>query len=254
MPISRKRFSKNKKSVKKSTKSRKNTRKHKKNTHRRKYKKSSKRFRFFGGNGDEEDEEVETCSICLEPLTNEQPIFTTECLNPDPEPNEDPYFHHKFHTDCIRGWCSRNERCKCPLCKAVLNPNPFPPPPNQFPAFDEIPPVIEFPNLYRVEFFKFHENPDTGEIEKVKISVHEMNDETINFLDRYFINQIHGLTQEHVDFFGDPAGVNPNGYINLHDNPTDVVIQDGDMDVDDDNIDNIDNISSATITQTNTHN
>jgi len=47
MPISRKRFSK-KRIPKKSV--RKNTRKHKKRTPHRKYKKSSKRLRFFGGN------------------------------------------------------------------------------------------------------------------------------------------------------------------------------------------------------------
>jgi hypothetical protein len=230
MPISRKTFSKNKKSVKKSTKSRKNTRKHKKNTHRRKYKKSGKRFRFFGGNGEDE-----LCAICLEPLTNGQPIFTTKC-------------HHKFHTSCIQGWCSRNQICNCPLCKAVLNPNPFPPPPNPFPAFDENPPVFEYPNLYRVEFFRFQENPSTGEIEKVKISVHDMTDETIHLLQEYFINEIPRLTPDHLDFFGDPARVNPNGYINLYNNLTGVEIPLGDMDV------NVGNIESATITRTNTHN
>jgi hypothetical protein len=245
MPISRKRFSfsKNKKSVKKSLKVKKNTRKNKKTTPRRKHKKSGKRFRFFGGNGDEDN-----CAICTEPLTNGQQIFTTDCINPNATPNSDPYFHHKFHTDCIRNWCSRSQNCKCPLCNAVLNPNPFPPPPNVFPAFANNPIVVEYPNLYRVEFFKFQENPSTGEIEKVKISVHDMTDETIYLLGEYFINQIQGLTPDHLDFFGDPARVNPNGYINLNENNNNVEIPLGDMDV------NVGNIDLATIIQTNTHN
>jgi Ring finger domain len=232
MPISRKRFSfsKNKKSVKKSVKSKKNTRKHKKTTPRRKNRKSGKRFRFFGGNGDED-----ICVICTDPLANGKEIFTTIC-------------GHKYHVDCIKDWCSRSQNCKCPLCNAVLNPNPFPPPPNVFPAFANNTSVVEYPNLYRVEFFKFQQNPSTREIEKVKISVHDMTDETINSLNGYFMRQIPGLTNEHLDFFGDPARVNPNGYINLYNNPTGVEIPLGDMDV------NVANIDSATITQTNTHN
>jgi len=249
MPNSRKRFSKNKKSVKKSKKSRKNTRKHKKNTPRRKYKKSSKRFRFFGGNGDEdededenENEEPDECSICLEFLTKGEPIFITNC-------------NHNFHPDCIIKHC-KYVTCRCPMCRIQLNSNPnpnpvVPPPPNVFPAFANIPIVVEYPNLYRVEFFKFHQNPETGEIEKVKISVNEMNNETINFLDTYFINQIHRLTNEDLDFFGDPEGVNPNGYINLHNNLRGVEIPLGDMEI---TIDNPSGIETATITQTNTHN
>ena len=233
MQISRKRFSKNKKSVKKSTKTRKNTRKHQKTTRRRKYKKSGKRFLFFGGNGEDE-----LCAICLEPLTNEKPIFTTIC-------------RHKFHTNCIQGWCSRNQECRCPLCKAVLNPNPFPPPPNVFTAFANIPSVVEYPNLYRVEFFKLRENPDTEEIEKVKISVHDMDDETINSLNGYFLEQIPGLTNEHLDFFGDPARDNPNGYINLYENENNIEIPLGDIEI---TINNPYDIVRATITQTNTHN
>jgi hypothetical protein len=249
MPNSRKRFSKNKKSVKKSKKSRKNTRKHKKNTPRRKYKKSSKRFRFFGGNGDEDncangDEDKcangdeDDCAICLESFTNGEPIFITKC-------------NHNFHPDCIRKWCSTSEICKCPMCNAVFEQNPFPPPPNVFAAFANNPIVVEYPNLYRVEFFKFQQNPSTGEIEKVKISVHDMDDETINSLNGYFMEQIPGLTNDHLDFFGDPARRDPNGYINLYNNPTGVEIPLGDMEI---TIGNSNDIETATITQTNTHN
>jgi hypothetical protein len=242
MPNSRKRFSKNKKSVKKSKKSRKNTRKHKKTTPRRKYKKFSKRFRFFGGNGDEEPDE---CSICLEFLTKGEPIFTTNC-------------NHNFHPDCIIKHC-KYVTCLCPMCRTKLNPNPnptpeedpVPPPPNVFPAFANIPIVVEYPNLYRVEFFKFRENRDTGEIEKVKISVHDMDDETINSLNGYFMGQIPGLTNDHLDFFGDPARRDPNGYINLYNNLTRVEIPLGDMEI---TIGNSNDIETATITQTNTHN
>lgn len=250
MPNSRKRFSKNKKSVKKSKKSRKNTRKHKKNTPRRKYKKSSKRFRFFGGNGDEdededenEDEELGKCSICLEFFTNGEPIFITNC-------------NHNFHPDCIIKHC-KYVTCFCPMCRTKLDPNPNPTPeedpvpPNVFPAFANNPIVVEYPNLYRVEFFKFRENRDTGEIEKEKISVHDMDDETIYLLGEYFKEQIPRLTNEDLDFFGDPARINPNGYINLYNNPTNVEIPLGDMEI---TINNPSGIETATITQTNTHN
>jgi hypothetical protein len=242
MPNSRKRFSKNKKSVKKSKKSRKNTRKHKKNTPRRKYKKSSKRFRFFGGNGDE-DEEPDECSICLEFLTNGEPRITTNC-------------NHNFHPDCIIKHC-KYVTCFCPMCRTQLNPNPNPSPeedpvpPNVFAAFANNPIVVEYPNLYRVEFFKFQQNPSTGEIEKVKISVHDMDDETINSLNGYFMEQIPGLTNDHLDFFGDPARINPNGYINLYNNLTRVEIPLGDIEI---TIHNSNDIETATITQTNTHN
>jgi len=142
------------------------------------------------------------------------------------------------------------------MCRTELNSNPNPnpvvlPPPNVFPAFANIPIVVEYPNLYRVEFFKFRENRDTGEIEKEKISVHDMTDETIYLLGEYFINQIQGLTNDHLDFFGDPARRDPNGYINLYNNPTDVEIPLGDMEI---TIGNSNDIETATITQTNTHN
>lgn len=246
MPISRKRYSKkinkkrfSKKKVKKVVNS-------KKRIPLNKRRKTRKQRHFFGGNGDE-DEDV--CPICTDSLANGQEIFTTDCKKENPKPlDNDPNFHHKFHVDCIRGWCSRNDICRCPLCKALLNPNPFPPVPNPFPVFENNAQPVEFPNLYRVEFFKFQQNPETGEIQKVKISVHNMSDQTIDSLEEYFLVQIPGLTRENLDFFGDPMLVNPNGYINLDENENNVEIPLGDMDID------IDNIETATITQTNTHN
>jgi hypothetical protein len=230
MPNSRKRFSKNKKSVKESTKSRKNTRKHKKTKPRRKYKKSSKRFRFFGGDGEDD-----ICSICHNSLTNGEEIFTTNCINPRAKSDEYRYFHHKFHTDCIRQWCSvsqnqnQNQICRCPLCNAVLNLN-----------------------LYRVEFFKVQQNPSTGKIEgKEKIDVRRMSHETIYLLNEYFKQLIPGLEYYYLDFSGHSVQANnPNGYINLYNNPSGAQIPLGNLPI---TIYNPAGINAATITQTNTH-
>jgi len=65
------------------------------------------------------------------------------------------------------------------------------------------------------------------------------------------MEQIPGLTNEHLDFFGDPARRDPNGYINLYNNLTRVEIPLGDMEI---TIHNSNDIETATITQTNTHN
>jgi hypothetical protein len=228
MPISRKRFSK-KRLVKKSMK--KNTRKYKKRTPRRKHKKSTKRVRFFGGYGEDED-----CAICTEPLTPET-TFTTNC-------------QHNFHRACIERWCSGKAMCPCPMCKTPLNPNPNPipyhdpqTPPGTPPNFG----VSEDTIYYKVEFFKFVNNPATGEIDRVKVSVHDMTDETLVLLERYFREQFRTLQSENVDFFGGQEEIgNPNGYILLY-SDSDPEIEEGDIDI---NIQNQDNIQSATITRT----
>ena len=218
MPVSRKRFSK-KRIAKKSV--RKNTRKHKKRTPRRKHRKSGKRFRFFGGFGEGGD-----CSICFLPLadnTNGE-VFTTNC-------------QHNFHRGCIEQACAHQAapECTCPLCRTVLNPNPNP--------------VVaeEIENLYRVQFFTFVDNQQTREIDRVPVNVQDIPDPEINILEDYFINQIPGLTPVNILFFGEEAGVNPNGYINLGANPNNVVINEGDMDVIDPAMPI--NIQSVTITR-----
>ena len=200
MPISIKKFSK-KRIAKKSMK--KNTRKHKKRTHRRKHRKSGKRFRFFGGFGEDED-----CSICFEPLTNGNPIFTTNC-------------QHNFHRDCIEDWCNGKAVCPCPMCKTSLVPNPNPNP------------VVTEPleHLYRVQFFTFVNNQQTGEVHRLPVDLHDIPEPEINILEDYFINQFPGLTSDNILFYGNSAGLNPYGYIDLDLDEiyNTVVINEGDM-------------------------
>lgn len=204
MPISKKRFSK--KRVKKSIK--KNTRKHKKRTTRRKYRKSGKRVRFFGGFGEDGD-----CAICTEPLTVGE-VFETNC-------------NHNFHLACIERWCNGKAECPCPMCKTPLNPNP-----NPNPVVPPPPPVVQvYDALYRVEFFTFVNSPQTGEIDRVPVSVYNISDADISILIDYFIGQIPGTEDENYLFFGDPYESNPHGYIELYENQRDVVINEGDMEI-----------------------
>jgi hypothetical protein len=168
---------------------RKNTRKHKKRTSRRKYKKSGKRFRFFGGFGEDEN-----CIMCEEPMTPKT-TFETNCK-------------HNFHRACIEQWCNGKAVCPCPICRTPLDPNPNP---NPVVALPQVEQPME--NLYRVQFFTFVNNPQTGEIDRVPVSVQDIPDPEINILEDYFIGQIHGLTPVNILFFGEEAGVNPNGYI-----------------------------------------
>ena len=220
MPISIKRFSK--KRVKKSVK--KNTRKHKKRTLGRKHRKSGKRFRFFGGFGEDGD-----CAICDETLTVGE-VFETNC-------------HHNFHRACIERWCNGKAVCPCPICRTPLDPNPNPNPLVALPQVELEP----MENLYRVQFFTFVNNPQTGEIDRVPVSVQDIPDPEINILEDYFINQIPELTPFNILFFGEEAGVNPNGYITLGENPNNVVVNEGEMDVIDPAMPI--NIQSVTITR-----
>ena len=225
MPVPRKRFSK-KRIAKKSV--RKNTRKHKKRTPRRKHRKSGKRFRFFGGFG-----EGGECAICFLPLSDNTngEVFTTNC-------------QHNFHRDCIDRACAHQAPpvCICPLCRTVLDPNPNPNPnaiPN--PLFAE-----EIENLYRVQFFELVDNQQTREIDRVPVNVQDIPVPEINILEDYFINQIDGLDQVNILFWGDEDGVDPNGYIILGANPNNVVVNEGDIDIHT-NPENI--VQSATITR-----
>jgi hypothetical protein len=86
-------------------------------------------------------------------------------------------------------------------------------------------------NLYRVQFFRFVNNPETGEIDRVRVRVQDIPDEEINILEEYFIDQIIGLTLDNILFFGEEAGFDPNGYINLGENNDFVLINEGDMDI-----------------------
>jgi hypothetical protein len=220
MPISRKRFSK-KRTTKKSVG--KNTRKHKKRTPRRKYKKSGKRLRFFGGDGEDGE-----CAICTESLTVGK-VFETNC---DPIP-------HKFHLECIKRWCNDKSECTCPICRRLLDPNPNP---NPVVSYPEPNPVVLYPNpnqfvenvnqwKFRIQFFKFVNNPETGETDRVPVRVQDISEEEIDILEKYFIDQILGLTPNSILFFREQDESNPNGYINLGENNDSVLINEGDMDI-----------------------
>ncbi len=215
MPISRKRFSK-KRTTKKSV--RKNTRKHKKRTPRRKYKKSSKRLRFFGGVGEDEE-----CAICYQHMT--------------PETTFEPKCKHKFHRACIEQWCNGKAVCPCPICRTPLDPNP-----NPNPVVSKPNPVVLYPNpnrfvenvnqwKVRIQFFKFVNNPETGETDRVPVRVQDISEEEIDILEKYFTDQILGLTPNSILFFREQDESNPNGYINLGENNDSVLINEGDMDI-----------------------
>jgi len=215
MPISRKRFSK--KRVKKSV--RKNTRKHKKRTPRRKYKKSGKRLRFFGGVGEDEE-----CPICYQHMTPETTYKTKNCK-------------HEFHSACIERWCNDKSECTCPICRTPLDPNP-----NKNPVVSKPNPVVLYPNpnqfvenvnqwKFRIQFFKFVNNPETGETDRVPVRVQDISEEEIDILEKYFTDQILGLTPNSILFFREQDESNPNGYINLGENNDSVLINEGDMDI-----------------------
>lgn len=234
MPVSRKRFSVSrkifsKKRVKKSVK--KNTRKHKKRTPRRKYRKSGKRLRFFGGFGEDDD-----CAICTEPLSNGNEVFTTNCL-------------HNFHRACIEQWCNGKAVCPCPMCKTPLDPNPNPNPNTVLPNTDDDDDDDGGYPLYRIQFFTFVNNPQTGEIDRVPISVNDMTDREIGILTNYFIQQFPNTHDDNYVFFDDAQGT--NGYIELDDDQLNVVIQEGNMDI---RTNPPIRIRSATITLTNSYN
>ena len=217
MPISRKRFSK-KRIAKKLIKQ--NTRNHKKRMPRRKHRKSGKRFRFFGGFGEDED-----CSICFLPLadnTNGE-VFRTNC-------------NHNFHLACIQRWCDRKAMCLCPMCNTSLVPNPNPNP------------VVTEPleHLYRVQFFTFVNNQQTGEVHRLPVDLHDIPQPEVGILENYFISRFPGLTSDSILFYGNSAGLNPYGYIDLDLDEiyNTVVINEGDMPV---VIDPPINIQSVTI-------
>jgi hypothetical protein len=217
MPISKKIFSK--KRVKKSV--RKNTRKHKKRTPDRKNRKSGKQFRFIGGDGDDKN-----CPICFLPLTDGD-LFTTNC-RPIP---------HKFHSVCIQAWCSGKAVCPCPLCRTTLIPNPnplLPPPPPPVlppppPVLPLLPPVVvDNYRLFRVEFFTFVNNPQTGEIDRVPVRVQDISRRERSDIIAYLVTEFDGLGFYNIRFNGEHED-NPYGYIVLGDNPYNVIVREGDI-------------------------
>ncbi len=201
MPISRKRFSK--KRVKKSV--RKNTIKHKKRTFHRKHRKSSKRVRFFGGFG----EDGEECSICLLPLTDNTngEIYETNC-HPIP---------HKFHRSCIERSCRQQENnrqvCTCPLCRTELNPSPT------------TNPNAPSTHTYAVEFFIRDLLGNRRRVDIQDISF-QRRIGIIDFLEREFP----GISTINRNIYFDVTN-GQNGYIVLRDNPNNVRIRTGYIDI-----------------------
>jgi hypothetical protein len=111
-------------------------------------------------------------------------------------------------------------------------------------------PVLPSEHLYRVQFFTFGKDLETGEPRKVAVNLHNIPEKEIDTLANYFMRRIPGLTSDNILFYGDFNGRNPYGYIDLDLDEiyNKVVIHEGDMAVD------IDppltsNIQSVTITK-----
>ena len=96
-------------------------------------------------------------------------------------------------------------------------------------------PVLPSEHLYRVQFFTFKKDLETGEPRKVAVNLHDIPQEEIDTLANYFMRQIPGLTSDNILFYGDLNGLNPYGYIDLdlvnRGRPlyTNAVIREGDM-------------------------
>jgi len=126
--------------------------------------------------------------------------------------------------------------CLCPMCKTSLVPNPNPNP------------VVTEPleHLYRVQFFTFVNNQQTGEVHRLPVDLHDIPQPEVGILENYFISRFPGLTSDSILFYGNSAGLNPYGYIDLDLDEiyNTVVINEGDMPV---VIDPPINIQSVTI-------
>jgi hypothetical protein len=118
-----------------------------------------------------------------------------------PETTFETNCNHNFHRACIEQWCNGKAECPCPICRTPLNPNPNPNPLVALPQVELEP----MENLYSVQFFTFVNNPQTGEIDRVPVSVQDIPVPEINILEDYFIGQIHGLTPVNILFFGEEA-------------------------------------------------
>ena len=62
------------------------------------------------------------CSIC------EIALYVPSDDNDEPQPCEITTCHHRFHTECLRGWCAAGvgnnlNNCRCPTCQAMFNFN-----------------------------------------------------------------------------------------------------------------------------------
>ena len=132
---------------------------------------------------------------------------------------------HNFHRACIEDWCRGKTVCLCPLCRTPLNPNPnpvLPPPP---------PVVVNNYGLFRVEFFTFENNPQTGEIDRIAVNLNDMSVSDINTLIHYFVGQFPGTDEDNFLFFSDYSYDDPDGYIQIQSNQRNLVINEGDIDI-----------------------
>ena len=90
-------------------------------------------------------------------------------------------------------------------------------------------PVLPSEHLYRLQFFTFVKDLETGEPRKVAVDLNYIPEKQIDALAKYFMHKIPGLTSDNIEFYG--FGVNPYGYINLDEIYNRVTIHQGEMDV-----------------------
>ena len=90
-------------------------------------------------------------------------------------------------------------------------------------------PVLPSEHLYRLQFFTFKEDQETGGPNKVAVNLNNIPEKEIDALANYFMREIPGLTSDNILFYS--KGLNPYGYIDLDDIYNTVTIDEGDMDV-----------------------
>ena len=117
------------------------------------------------------------------------------------------------------------------MCKTILNPKPNP---NR----RRTTPVERSQNLYRVEFFRTDE-----ENNKVPVRVQDISRREIANIIAFLVNEFDDLDIHNMRFHG-VSEDNPYGYIVLGDNPYNVRIIEGDID-----LEYVTNISSLRFTQ-----
>ena len=74
-------------------------------------------------------------------------------------------------------------------------------------------PVLPSEHFYRLQFFTFVKDLETGEPRKVAVNLNNFTEEEIDALAKYFMDKIPGLTSDNIVFYG--KGLNPYGYIDL---------------------------------------
>lgn len=88
-----------------------------------------------------DNEERETCSICLCDIEDDKNVFQTDC-------------GHRFHRKCLSKWIktshSLEDTYSCPNCRSVFTIDSAPPPP---PPGDHLPPHLQEPSENGLEIY-----------------------------------------------------------------------------------------------------